>query len=331
MSKKKLSRNALCPCGSGKKYKHCCIHKDFDWVETEDGGIARLVQVPEEVSQALKELRQAYMAQHGCEPERIFEGAPPLELMEHWTVEAMKKADVDPALIYAFERTGLLLNDDNVDKLPDTEIAEWKSAIHEYETKTGRKAKQWRLSNEDFEKITLNGPKRPQSPEFVKQLPFPPPFTKEAWGKKHLQDIIDDPECFGYFQKCLTEVIHSSRSKLYLRMFSIMAHCGGPLSQELDRKDLLEVAMNRHFSAEELERALRSIVVSFGPQGAMPNAAATFEFLGFIGDFMNAYAEHMGFQDQLNEPLVSINGLAMLAFVAAVNKELGIRDDIWDR
>ncbi len=24
MSRKKLSRNAPCPCGSGKKYKHCC-------------------------------------------------------------------------------------------------------------------------------------------------------------------------------------------------------------------------------------------------------------------------------------------------------------------
>jgi hypothetical protein len=23
----KIGRNALCPCGSGKKYKHCCIEK----------------------------------------------------------------------------------------------------------------------------------------------------------------------------------------------------------------------------------------------------------------------------------------------------------------
>ena len=23
-SKEKISRNAPCPCGSGKKYKHCC-------------------------------------------------------------------------------------------------------------------------------------------------------------------------------------------------------------------------------------------------------------------------------------------------------------------
>ena len=27
MARKKLSRNAPCPCGSGKKYKHCCYGK----------------------------------------------------------------------------------------------------------------------------------------------------------------------------------------------------------------------------------------------------------------------------------------------------------------
>jgi len=28
MPRKKLSRNAPCPCGSGKKYKHCCYQKE---------------------------------------------------------------------------------------------------------------------------------------------------------------------------------------------------------------------------------------------------------------------------------------------------------------
>ncbi|MEE4192705.1 MAG: SEC-C metal-binding domain-containing protein [Halieaceae bacterium] len=22
----KIGRNSLCPCGSGKKFKHCCLH-----------------------------------------------------------------------------------------------------------------------------------------------------------------------------------------------------------------------------------------------------------------------------------------------------------------
>src|SRR5438445_10299962 len=30
MSRKQISRNASCPCGSGKKYKHCCYGKGFE-------------------------------------------------------------------------------------------------------------------------------------------------------------------------------------------------------------------------------------------------------------------------------------------------------------
>ena len=34
MSRKKIPRNAPCPCGSGRKYKNCCYGKAFDWVDT---------------------------------------------------------------------------------------------------------------------------------------------------------------------------------------------------------------------------------------------------------------------------------------------------------
>lgn len=30
MARKKVSRNAPCPCGSGKKYKHCCYRKGVE-------------------------------------------------------------------------------------------------------------------------------------------------------------------------------------------------------------------------------------------------------------------------------------------------------------
>jgi len=31
MTRQKISRNDSCPCGSDKKYKHCCYGKDIDW------------------------------------------------------------------------------------------------------------------------------------------------------------------------------------------------------------------------------------------------------------------------------------------------------------
>jgi hypothetical protein len=327
---KKISRNAPCPCGSGKKYKQCCLRKDFDWVEMEDGRVARSLQLPEEMVSLVEDLRQSFLAQHGREPERLFEGAPPLEHLEHWTVEAMKKAGVEPALIYAYEKTnGLLLNDRNENKVPDTDIAEWEAAISEYERKTGRKATRRRLNDQDFAAMMQHGPKDRTTAEFVERLPFPPPFEKEAWGKRHLSDIVDDPECFEYFQRCLTEVTRSGRAKVYLNMFLMMAHCGGPSDDERNYEEILQEASSRQFSVDELEQALESVALSFGPKGAIPNAAAAFEFLGFVGDFMASYAENQGSLDQLAESLQKVNGLALLAFSAAVNAELGIRDDIW--
>ena len=40
MAHKKISRNDPCPCGSGKKFKNCCLHKGIDW-ETRRSAEAR--------------------------------------------------------------------------------------------------------------------------------------------------------------------------------------------------------------------------------------------------------------------------------------------------
>lgn len=156
---KKLARNSPCPCGSGKKYKHCCIHKDFDWVEMDDGQVAKSVEVSRETRAALEHLRQSQVRAFGREPERMFEGAPPLEVIEHLTVEAMKKAGVEPALIYAFEETGLMVNEENERRVTDVDLAEWEDAIDEYERKSGKKAARRRLNRHDLHGILANGPK----------------------------------------------------------------------------------------------------------------------------------------------------------------------------
>ena len=43
MPHKKLSRNAPCPCGSGKKYKHCCYGKGVE----DDLGLTPALQQPQ--------------------------------------------------------------------------------------------------------------------------------------------------------------------------------------------------------------------------------------------------------------------------------------------
>jgi hypothetical protein len=60
MTHKKLSRNAPCPCGSGKRYEACCWDKGLEWVEDEAGTVFRSTPMTPEVREALEQLRQAF-------------------------------------------------------------------------------------------------------------------------------------------------------------------------------------------------------------------------------------------------------------------------------
>ena len=141
MPRKKLPRNAPCPCGSGKKYKRCCWNKGFDWVEDEDGSILRSVPMSDEMVDIVKEQQQRFVEKHGREPgpeDHVFFDAPPFEHVEHAMVEGMKKADIDPAIIYAFEETGLLVTEANQHLISEVDLAEWHTAIEEYREKHGQ-------------------------------------------------------------------------------------------------------------------------------------------------------------------------------------------------
>lgn len=48
------------------------------------------------------------------------------------TVKAMELAGTRPEMIYAFRKTGLLVSEDNIDKLPQSSLAEWEAAVEEY-------------------------------------------------------------------------------------------------------------------------------------------------------------------------------------------------------
>src|SRR5437879_6331042 len=90
MARKRISRNAPCPCGSGKKYKHCCYGKGFEYVEGERGGIDRSTPLPDEMKTVLEEQRQKFIEKYGREPgpdDPVFFDLPPLEHVEHQMVQ----------------------------------------------------------------------------------------------------------------------------------------------------------------------------------------------------------------------------------------------------
>jgi len=140
MSRKKLSHNVVCPCGSGKKYKHCCFRKDFDWIEDDDGNRFKSLPISGEMMKLLEEQRQSFVEEHGRQPgpnELVFPDLPPFEHMEHEMVEMMKEAGLDPAIIYAVEKTGRLVTEANQHLLSDVELDEWNAAIEQYEAEHG--------------------------------------------------------------------------------------------------------------------------------------------------------------------------------------------------
>jgi hypothetical protein len=144
MPRKKVSRNAPCPCGSGKKYKKCCWGKGFDWEEDEGGNLYKSTPISPEMKEVLEQQRQKFIDKYGREPgpnDLVFPDLPHPEHLEHMMVEDMKAAGLDPAFIYAFEKTGLLVTEQNQQLIPDKDLAEWDAAIAEYEAKH-RKPKQ---------------------------------------------------------------------------------------------------------------------------------------------------------------------------------------------
>jgi SEC-C motif len=136
MARKRLSRNDPCPCGSGKKYKHCCWGKGFEWQEDEAGTIFKSVPLPPEAKEVVEQLRQDFIARHGREPgpdDKLFPDLPHPEHLEAMMVEDMKRAGLDPAFIYAFEQTGLLVTEQNRRLIPAKDLAEWDAAVAEYQ------------------------------------------------------------------------------------------------------------------------------------------------------------------------------------------------------
>lgn len=51
--------------------------------------------------------------------------------------EAMKKARISAAMIYAFEKTGRLVTEENMHNLTPDELDEWRKAVDEYTEKYG--------------------------------------------------------------------------------------------------------------------------------------------------------------------------------------------------
>ena len=104
---------------------------------------SRTIPITPEVADALTEQVQHFKEKFGRDPQPddpLFfdpdEDTPQMmndEKIEKGLVESMMSAGLNPAIIHAYQKTGLLASEQNWDKLSAEEQAAWCAAIDEWE------------------------------------------------------------------------------------------------------------------------------------------------------------------------------------------------------
>jgi hypothetical protein len=123
-----------CPCGSGQKYKFCCYTKGFHYYLDDGGEVSKSVPLTKEAVELLKHRRMDLEKELGrpLRPDdRLF---PDLDVedMKRKGGEIMRATGIRPVLIYAYEKTGLMVTAQNKHLIADIDLEEWDAAVEEY-------------------------------------------------------------------------------------------------------------------------------------------------------------------------------------------------------
>ena len=111
----------------------------------------REIPLTPDAHEALLRQRKAFVEKFGREPgpdDPVFfdpdaDTPQPLDLegYEKDLADAMAAAGIDPHLIYASRKTGLLVTEENLDKLPEEALEEWNAARDELKALLDEKEK----------------------------------------------------------------------------------------------------------------------------------------------------------------------------------------------
>jgi len=129
------SRHQPSPCSSGKKFKKCCYHKQFSFEENGDGSFDRIVSIDEDLSSLLS--KHIDSLGPDVSPETPLFDPMDYESTEHIISMGMKEAGVDSAIIYAFEETGMLVSEENIDTFSQMDLDLWQSKVEEFRNGSG--------------------------------------------------------------------------------------------------------------------------------------------------------------------------------------------------
>lgn len=142
MIKLKVGRNETCPCGSGRKYKKCCINQNIEWHLDDNGKIIirniikndfsmkQLKKVLDLQQKRFYELYGRYLNED--EPILFDQYAYSIDEDFENLMKLLEDNNFDPAYIYAARKTGRLVTKYNETQLTGKEIDEWNNAIEEF-------------------------------------------------------------------------------------------------------------------------------------------------------------------------------------------------------
>jgi hypothetical protein len=138
----KPARSSPCPCGSGKKYKHCCSGKDFAFTAEDQEAFTLQMPMNEKMRQIADRQAETFRRHFEREPGP---GVPFFlakylyseQDLERETVAAMEAAGIDPGVVYAYKKTGYLQLESQLHRYTGAAIAEWDKAISEFDLHGG--------------------------------------------------------------------------------------------------------------------------------------------------------------------------------------------------
>lgn len=298
MGRKKVGRNQPCPCGSGRKYKHCCIEKEFDFVEDDDGTVFQNIPISDEMMEILDEQKRKFRDVYGRDPgpnDKVFFDAPPYELIEHGIVQAMQEVGFDPSKVNAFIETGLIPSELNINRIPKADLDKWSEIVQRYEIDHG------------------------------KSLP-PIPWTRTEWKGMKTSDLKDFPPFFDYIHQ-LRKELFSNRNlcEHYFNVIELLLL----VTDETDIETIDEAWISKHredlILNKELLRRILEIYIQLSPDCGIGHRGA-FELGTFLEDFVKSAQQQIGIDDdpEIDELCDFVNTIAFMQLVLGVNKHFGL-------
>lgn len=127
--------NEKCPCGSGKKYKNCCKKRRLKYYKgKDDNHYSKSTPMHPELEPILEEEKLRFKQVFGRVPgdtDYIKGGVSLRDLKRGYKL--MKRKDVvDKAWLYASDKTGYMLTEENQDLIPEREVKEFEKYVYKY-------------------------------------------------------------------------------------------------------------------------------------------------------------------------------------------------------